>query len=87
MKKILILLCQCIICYGDNYSMTSRSSKNYHWDEVNDDTNGKNVANNRRINNNKATANKSFEYKANIIGSTPDNNNRLGKEVEIKLLE
>ena len=57
MKKMLILLCRCIICYSDNYSMTSGSSKNYHWDEVNDDTNGKNVANNCRINNDKATAN------------------------------
>ena len=42
-------------------------------------------ANNNRINNDKTIRTKSFEYKAKIIGATPDNNNILGAEVVVPL--
>ena len=53
--------------YSDNYSMTAESLWNYYRDEVTDDANENNDANNYRINNNKKTTGKSFEYKINII--------------------
>ena len=40
---------------------------------MNDDTN----ENNYRINNNNTIKSKSFEYKAKMIGNTPDDNNTL----------
>ena len=43
--------------------------------------NENNAAGSYRINNNKTTTSKSFEYKTKIIGSTPDNNSRLDAEV------
>ena len=49
---------------------------NYYKDEMNDDAN-ENNANNYNLDNSKTVAGKSFEYKTNIIGSTPDNNNRF----------
>ena len=45
----------------------------------------KNVTNNYRINNNKTTKGKSFEYKTKIIGKTPANASRLNAEVVIPL--
>ena len=42
-------------------------------------------ANNNRINNDKTIRTKSFEYKAKIIGATPDDNNILGAEVVVSL--
>ena len=47
----------------DNYSLTLGSFRNYYKDEVTDDANENNAAVNYKINNNKATTSKSFEYK------------------------
>ena len=44
---------------------------------VNDDANENNDTGNYRINNNKTTASKSFEYKPKLIGSTPADNSKL----------
>ena len=44
-----------------------------------------NDTNNYRIDNNKTTTSKSFEYKTKIIGSKPCNNNRLNVEVVVPL--
>ena len=71
--------------YSGNYSMTSESLWNYHRDEVNDPANENNGGNNYRINNNKITTNKSFEYKTKIKGSTPNDNNILDVEVVVPL--
>ena len=61
----------CILLeYNNNYSITSGSLWNYYRDEVNDDTDKNDVAN-KKINNNKTTASKSFVYKTKLIGSTP----------------
>ena len=59
--------------YNDNYSMTSGSLWNYYRNEVNDDANE--IVANYRINNNKTTVSRSFEYKAKVIKRTPANNN------------
>ena len=56
--------------YNNNCSITSGSLWNYYRDEVNDDADKNDVAN-KKINNNKTTASKSFVYKAKLIGSTP----------------
>ena len=71
--------------YNDNYSMKSGSLWNYYVDEVNNDANKNNDAANYRINNNKTTTTKSFEYKSKIIGNKPDNNSRLDAEVVVLL--
>ena len=42
-------------------------------------------ANNNRINNDKIMRTKSFEYKAKVIGTTPDDNNILDAEVVVPL--
>ena len=55
--------------YSNNHSMTLGSLWNYYGDEVNDSANENNNANNFRINNNKTTASKSFEYKEKLIES------------------
>ena len=61
----------CILLeYNNNYSITSGSLWNYYRDEVNDDADKNDVAN-KKINNNKTTASKSFVYKTKLIGSTP----------------
>ena len=65
-------------CSG-NYSMTSGSFWNYYRDELTD-ANENNDASGHRINKKKATSSKSFDYKAKIIGNTPDNNSRLDAE-------
>ena len=62
--------------YSDNYSMTSEGLWNYYRDEVNDDANENNAAR-IKINNNKTATSKSFEYKTELIGRTPNNNNIL----------
>ena len=66
--------------YSDDYSMTSGSLLNYYRDEIYDDENKNNDANNR-MNNSKATTSKCFEYKAKIIGSTPNNLSRLKQKL------
>ena len=68
--------------YSDNYSMTSRSLWNYYRDEVHDAA-SEIVTNYRKSS--KTTASESFEYKTKLIGSTPDNNNRLDAEVVVPL--
>ena len=61
--------------YSDNYFMTSGDLWNYYRDEINDDENEND--NNNRLNNNKTITNKCSKYKTKIIGSIPDNENRL----------
>ena len=68
---------------NENYSMTSGSLWNYYRDEVNDSAD-KNE-NNFKIYNNKTIASKSFGYKTEIIGSTPNINNILDVEVAVPL--
>ena len=55
--------------YSENFSMTSESLWNYHRDEMNDDAHE--IVANYRINNNKTTTSRSFEYKTKITGGTP----------------
>ena len=71
MQKILILLpIYSLLKYSDNYSMTSENLWNYYRDDLNDDVNENNSAGNDRINNNKTTTSKSFEYKTEITRKT-----------------
>ena len=55
------------------YSMTSERFSNFYRDEVNDCANENNGENNFRINNNKTTISKSFEYKTKLMGRRPKN--------------
>ena len=71
--------------YSDNYSITSGSLWNFYRDEINYSANENNDANNYRINNNKSTTSKSFEYKTKIIRRTPNDNNVLDAEVVVPL--
>ena len=64
--------------------MTSVSFWKYYRDEVNDSANENNDADNFRINNNKTTTSKSFQYKKKSIGNTP-NNNKLDIEIIVPL--
>ena len=64
--------------------MTAGSLRNYHRDEKNNYAN-ENNAGNYRINNNKTTTSRFFEYKTKIIGSTPNNNSTLNTEVVVPL--
>ena len=57
---------------------------NYYQNEINDDGKENNATNNR-INNNKIITSKSFEYKAKLIGSMPNDNNTLDAEVVVLL--
>ena len=63
--------------------------RNYYRGEINDaeneNNNDNNNNNNNRLNNNKTITSKSFTYKTKIIGSTPDNENRLNEEVVVPL--
>ena len=52
---------------------------------MNDGAHENNATGNYRINNNKTTKTKSFEYKTNIIRSTPADNNRLHTKVVVPL--
>ena len=70
--------------YSEKYSMTSESFTNYYRDEVNDDENENGNANNR-INNDKTITSKSFEYKTELTGSTPNDNNTSNTEVVVPL--
>ena len=62
--------------YIGNYCMTLGSLRNYNRDETIDDENEIND-NGNKTNNNKASTDKSFKYKTNLIGNTPNNNSRL----------
>ena len=68
-----------------NYPKTSRSLWNYYRDDINYSANENNDANNYRINNNKSTTSKSFEYKSKITGRTPYGDNILDAEVVVPL--
>ena len=66
--------------------MTSESLSNYYRDEVNDSADETNDADNFRINNNKKTKSKSFEYKTKLVGRVPNSNNdRLEAEIVVPL--
>ena len=65
------LLCQCIICV-------------YYRDEINDNANENDAACNK-INNNKTTTSKLFEYKTKLIVRTPNNNKILDGESVVPL--
>ena len=64
--------------------MASGRLRNYYRDEVDDDANENDAANNR-INKNKTTTSKSFEYKTKLIGNMSNNNNILDAEVVVPL--
>ena len=64
--------------------MTSGSLQNYYGDEINDDAN-ENNNNDHRLNKNKTTASKCFEYVTKIIGTTSNNNNIFDTEVVVPL--
>ena len=81
----IIMLIYNLLEYSNNYSMILRKLWNYYRDEVNDSDDENNDANNFRINNNKTTTSKSFEYKTKLIGSTPDNGGRLDAKVVVPL--
>ena len=53
--------------YSNDCSMTSGNLWNYYRDEVKDSADENNDANNFRINNNKTTKCKYFEYKSKLI--------------------
>ena len=67
-----------LVEYSNNYCMTSERLWNYYRDEINNDENEND--NKNRLNNNKTIASRSFKYKTKLIGSTPDNENRLNAE-------
>ena len=83
MQRILILLIYNLLEYSDNYSKISESLWNYYRDEMNYDEN-ENDANENVVNNNKTTTSKSYKTKK-IIGSSPNNGNRLNAEVAFPL--
>ena len=70
---------------SDNYSITSRSLWNYYRDELNDIANENNPAGDYRLNTNKKTASKSFEYKTKVTGKASDIEYRLDAEVVFPL--
>ena len=70
--------------YSDSYSMTSGSLWNYYRNEINDDEN-ENDVNENMANKNKIATSKSFKYNTKILGSTPNNGNRLNAEVNVPL--
>ena len=71
--------------YSDNYCKMPGSLWNYYRDKINDSANKNNDANNYRINKNKTTTSKSFEYKTKIKGRMPNDNNILHAEVVVPL--
>ena len=74
-----------LIKYSDNCSKTEEILWNYYRDKLSDSANKNNDAGDYRINNNKTTTTKYFEYKTQIIGSTPADNNTLWAEVVVPL--
>ena len=66
--------------YSDKYSTTSGSLQNYYRNKVKDSADENNDPNNYRINNNKTTASKSFEYKTELIGITASDTSKLNAE-------
>ena len=80
----IIMLMYNLLEYICNYPMTLRSLWNFYRDETNNVAEENNPDSNK-INNNKTTTSKSFEYETNIIGRTPYNNNTLDTEVVVPL--
>ena len=70
--------------YSSSNPITSGSLWNYYTDEINHDENDNNASENM-ICNSKATISKPFKYKTKIIGSTPNNGNRLNAQVVLPL--
>ena len=70
--------------YSSSYPITSGNLSNYYTDEINDDENENNASENM-IHNSKTTISKPFKYKTKIIGSTPNNGNRLNAQVVLPL--
>ena len=81
----IVMLMYNLLKYSDNYSITLQRLRNDFRDEVIDDANEVNEAGDYRINKNKITTIKPFEYKTKIIGSTLGDNNVLGTEVVASL--
>ena len=65
--------------------MKSGSLQNQFRDKTNDDANENNISDYYKMNNEKTTASKSFQYKTELIASTPNNNSALHTEVVISL--
>ena len=74
-----------LLQYSDNYYKRSGNLWNNYRDEINDSANENNDVNNYRINNNKTTTSKSFEYKTKIIRRMPNDINILDAEVVVPL--
>ena len=72
-----------LLNYSDNYSMASGILWNYYRDEVYNAANES--VDDYRVNNNKTTTSRSFEYKTKGIGRTSANNDRLNTEVLVPL--
>ena len=70
-----VMLMYNLVEYSENYYMTSGSLWNHYISGINDDVNENNDPRNCRINNNKTTTSKSFEYNTKVIGNTPTKNN------------
>ena len=70
---------------SDNYSKTSEGLYSYYRNEIKDSVNEIIDANNYRINNNKTTTRKSFEYKKKTVGRTSSDNNILDAEAIVPL--
>ena len=60
--------------FSDNYLMTSESLWNHYRDKMSDYAN-ENNADSYKININKTTTSKYFEYKTKVIGSAPNGDN------------
>ena len=69
--------------YGKNYSMAPGIFRNYYRNEMMMKI--YNVAIDHRINNNKITTGKSFEYKTNLMEMTSNNNGILNPKVLVPL--
>ena len=80
----IVMLIYNLLKYSNSYSTASGILGNCCRDEVNDSANEIDD-NYNKINNNKATTGKSFEYKTKIKGSIPNNNNILDAEVVVPL--
>ena len=85
MQKVLILLCQCksVRIYWQLFY----NIWNFYRDKVNDfaNENENTEAIDFRINDDRTTTSKCFEYMTKLIGSTPNNGGRLNAEIVVTL--
>ena len=79
----IVMLMYNLLEYSDKYSMTWGSLWNYYRDEINNGADED--AANYRVNKNKTTKSKSFEYKTKIMGRTPADNNASNTEAVVPL--